>query len=86
MKTKVVKIGNSRGIRLPKSIIEQTGLQSEVELELKDGAIIIKPSKTVRSNWRFLFSQMANNNDDVLLDKETSIQTQTNFDEEEWEW
>jgi antitoxin MazE len=85
MKTKVVKIGNSRGIRIPKSIIEQTGMQSEVELELKDGAIIIKPSKNTRSNWKSAFIKMANQKDDILMDQEVT-HTLTSFDEEEWEW
>lgn len=43
MKTKIVKIGNSRGIRIPKSIIHESGLKSEVELEVGNSQIIIKP-------------------------------------------
>jgi len=40
MKTKVIKIGNSRGIRIPKSLIDESGLKSEVEIEVNDGQII----------------------------------------------
>ncbi len=42
MRAKVIKIGNSRGIRIPKSIIEQSGLNDEVELEVRNDQIIIK--------------------------------------------
>lgn len=84
MRIKVIKIGNSRGIRIPKSVIEQTGLKNEVELELRESSIIIKPSKKRRDNWKSAFAKMAKQKDDVLLDKEV-FQSSTYFDEEEWE-
>ena len=68
MKTKVVKIGNSRGIRIPKSIILRSGLKSEVELEVSDGLIIIKPVSANRKSWDTAFKKMAKNKDDILLD------------------
>ncbi len=85
MKTKVVKIGNSRGVRIPKSFIDQSGLSDEVELELKDDSIIIKPISSSRENWDYLFKKMSQNNDDVLFDSD-SLSKQTTWDEEEWEW
>ena len=68
MKTKVVKIGHSRGIRIPKSIILRSGLKSEVELEVSDGLIIIKPVSANRKSWDTAFKKMAKNKDDILLD------------------
>lgn len=85
MKTKVIKIGNSRGIRIPKSLIEESGLKSEVELEVYDGQIIIKPVSKTREFWTESFKKMAKNGDDVLLDSEPSLTEQSKWDKEEWE-
>jgi antitoxin MazE len=85
MKTKVVKIGNSRGIRIPKSLLEESGLQNEVELKIDSGRIIIKPVSNNRESWEAAFKKMAKNKDDVLLDSKT-LQSQSKWDDEEWEW
>ena len=85
MKTKVIKIGNSRGIRIPKSLIHESGLNNEVELEVSDGQIIIKPITTNRESWDTAFKKMAKKQDDILLDNE-SITSQSSWDKEEWEW
>ena len=85
MKTTIVKIGNSRGIRIPKSIIEESGLKNDVELEVNDGKIIIKPVSKNRESWDAAFQKMAKNKDDVLLDSELLL-NQTKWDEAEWEW
>jgi antitoxin MazE len=85
MKTKIIKIGNSRGIRIPKTFMEQSGLKGEVELEIEDGKVIIRPIVKDRENWDAAFRNMANNNDDVLLDK-ASLSKQSRWDNEEWEW
>ena len=85
MKTKVVKIGNSRGIRIPKSIIDESGLKSEVELEVINGQIIIKSLFQNRDSWDSAFKKMAKNRDDILLDNNT-LAEQSTWDNEEWEW
>lgn len=85
MVTKIIKIGNSQGIRIPKIILDQIGLAEEVELEVKDKQLIIRPSKRPRENWDDAFRAMAENGDDQLLDAESLI-TQSRWDEEEWEW
>lgn len=85
MKTKVVKIGNSRGIRIPKSLIDESGLQNEVDLEVLDGQIIIKPISRSRESWDSSFKKMSKNKDDVLLDSDTLV-GQSTWDKEEWEW
>jgi antitoxin MazE len=84
MITKVVKIGNSRGIRIPKSFIDQSGIKNEVELEVKDDRIIIKSLSEVRKNWNLAFQKMSENNDDTLLDQD-SLNSQSSWDEE-WTW
>lgn len=85
MKTKIVKIGNSRGIRIPKSIIDQSGIKEEVELEAGNEQIIIKSVSKNRKGWDEAFQKMAQNKDDILLDAE-SLQKQTVWDDEEWVW
>jgi antitoxin MazE len=86
MRAKVIKIGNSRGIRIPKSIIEQSGLNDEVELEVRNDQIIIKSISTnTRENWDLLFKKMAQNKDDILLDAD-ALAGQTIWDNNEWLW
>ena len=82
MRTRLVRIGNSRGVRLPKSLIAQAGLSDEVELHVRDGAIILERATTVRSGWEEAAKEMRKRNEDRLLDPVTP----THFDEEEWEW
>jgi len=81
MRIPIIKIGNSRGIRLPKTIIEQCGFGEEAELEVRNNKIIIKPIKKPRQNWEKAFRKMAENKDDRLIEF-PSVQ----WDEEEWEW
>ena len=85
MKTKIVKIGNSRGVRIPKSFIDESGLKSEVELEVNEGKIIIKPISKPRETWDSVFHKMSQNKDDVLLDSK-ELHNQSSWDKEEWEW
>jgi antitoxin MazE len=82
MKTKLVRIGNSRGIRLPKPLIEEAGLLDEVELEVRKGAIVISPANGVRSGWEEAAEAIHGDADDQLLDAGVN----TRFDDEEWKW
>lgn len=82
MKTRLVRIGNSRGVRLPKAIINQAGLTEEVELGVRDGAVIIARATSARSGWADAARHMHQRDDDQLLDPPAP----TRFDEEEWEW
>ncbi len=82
MKTRLVRIGNSRGIRLPKPLIAQAGLVDEVELHVRDGAIVIERSATPRVGWAQAAREMHDCLEDSLLDPPAA----THFDEKEWEW
>jgi antitoxin MazE len=84
MKTQLVKIGNSRGIRLPKSIIEQIGLERDVELEVQSDRIIIRKGGEPRAGWAEDARQMHARGDDELIDGD--LPPLTSFDTEEWEW
>ena len=81
MRVSIIRIGNSRGLRLPKPIIEQCGFEKEVEIEVRNNEVIIKPVKRPRHNWEQAFKTMAEKNDDTLIEFPDS-----KWDEEEWEW
>ncbi len=85
MKTKIIKIGNSRGIRLPKVVLNQIGIENEVDLEVDQDKIIIKPIHHRRAGWEKAFQKMAANSDDQLLD-ENEISRQSSWDDSEWVW
>jgi len=60
MRAKLVRIGNSRGVRLPKAMIEEAGLGDELELTVRDGEIVIaRVKKKVREGWAEAFKDMA---------------------------
>lgn len=82
VKSKIVRIGNSKGVRLPKPLLEQVGLVDEVDLEVRDGALVISPSDPVRAGWREAAALLAQRQEDELLDASTP----TRFDAKEWEW
>ncbi|MBI5568446.1 MAG: AbrB/MazE/SpoVT family DNA-binding domain-containing protein [Desulfomonile tiedjei] len=82
MRTRLVRIGNSRGVRLPKALIAEAGLSDEVELHVRDGAIILERATAPRSGWAEAAEEMSRRDEDRLLDPPAS----THFDEEEWEW
>lgn len=84
MKTRIVKIGNSRGIRIPKLLLEQVGLDEEVELEVQQDRIVIRPAQRPRWGWKEKFSAMAQHGDDRLLDRE--VLSLTSWEKDEWEW
>lgn len=67
MDVSVVKIGNSKGIRLSKTLIEKYNLKDTVELVLEKGYIIIKPKAEPRKGWEKAFKKMHENGDDQLL-------------------
>ncbi|MEN3334938.1 MAG: antitoxin MazE [Blastocatellia bacterium] len=84
MKTRIIRIGNSQGIRIPKLYLQQTGLGEEVNLEVQDNEIIIRPAQHPRQGWAEAFQTMAKYEDDQLLDKEAVNQSE--WDEAEWQW
>jgi antitoxin MazE len=84
MKTSIVSIGNSQGIRIPKILLEQTKLSGEVELEVKGESILISPARKPREGWAEQFKKaLAENNEKEEVFGED---IQNRFDEEEWEW
>jgi antitoxin MazE len=82
MRTKLIQIGNSRGVRLPKPLIKEAGLDIEVDIRARKGEIVIRPVDNTRLGWEAAARRMHEVKADTLLDKETP----TAFDEDEWQW
>jgi antitoxin MazE len=84
IKVKIIRIGNSKGIRLSKSLIEQYDMKDEVLLETKKDSIVIRPVENPRADWEKSFKKMRLKGDDELLDKDAELEPE--WDEEEWQW
>lgn len=84
MKTSVIRIGNSRGIRIPKTLLEQCQLGDTVELAVRNGHLVVRPATRPRAGWDEAFRQMAQQGDDKLVDK--NFLSATQWDRTEWEW
>lgn len=81
-KTRIVRIGNSRGIRIPKTLLDEADLPDEVELHAQPGRLIVQAARRPRTGWAVAAKRMRAGGDDLLLDESTA----TTFDLEEWEW
>lgn len=81
-RTRIVRIGNSQGVRLPKPLLEASGLSGEVEIEAGDGQVVIRKARHPRDGWEEAAAEMHANGDDALLDPEMP----TEWDLTEWEW
>lgn len=81
MKARLVRIGNSRGLRLAKPLIEQLGFEDEVEMRTEGDALVIRASRQVRAGWAEAAAHLAATGEG-LVDEGTT----TRFDAEEWEW
>lgn len=83
VKTRIVKIGNSRGVRLPRVLLEQVALGPDVEVTAMRDHLVIRPLRHPRAGWAERFEQLtAQKSAETLLDPATA----TRWDEEEWEW
>ena len=82
MKTKIVRIGNSRGVRIPKPLLEQAGLEGEVQLRVVESGIIIERAAAPRAGWGLAAELLRERGEDSLLDEIVA----TDFDESDWKW
>ena len=83
MITKIVPIGNSKGIRIPKHIIELFHINNEIDMIFNENKaeIILRPVKKTRENWEEQFKKMSINRDDKLL-----IDDNLDLNENDWNW
>lgn len=84
VRTRIVKIGNSQGIRIPKILLEQLKLGEEVELVVQQNRLVVRSVRHPRQGWDEQFRMMAERGDDRLLD-EPALNL-SRWDAEEWEW
>jgi antitoxin MazE len=84
MMTHIVRIGNSRGIRIPKPLLEQARLGDTVEIVANDDGLLIRSAKKPRAGWEAAFAEMARRGDDALVDPPPA--TLSTWDEDEWQW
>ena len=81
LKTRIVRIGNSQGIRIPKMLMQQLGFTEEVELEAQNGQLVIRPVLAARQGWEAEFERMAADGDDQLMDGDFPL---TEWETTEW--
>ena len=81
-KTRIIRIGNSKGIRVPKALLELAQLPEEVEIYAEPGRLVVTGAHRPRAGWADAARAMHAEGDDRLLDPPTN----TGFDDEEWQW
>jgi antitoxin MazE len=82
MKVNIVSIGNSKGIRIPKSVLEQCNFSKEAVLEVEHNKIVIKPAKKkIREGWDSAFKQIHERKEDILL-----LDDSLDSEMKNWEW
>ena len=84
MRARIVKIGNSQGIRIPKPLLKQAGIMEDVELDIDKNQIIIRPVSNPRDGWDDAFKAMADKGDDTIIDDIENISH--SWDDNEWQW
>ena len=82
VKTRIVRIGNSRGIRVPKTLLDQARLPEDVELQAEPGRLIVRAARQPRAGWADAAKIMRAREDDRLALPSAG----TAFDRDEWEW
>lgn len=80
MKAELIHIGNSRGIRIPKPIIEQCGFGDTVELRVENDCLVIAPDRAPRQGWDEAFAGGERGDDEMLVD------VPNEFDQKDWRW
>src|SRR2546423_543676 len=81
MKARIIQIGNSRGVRLPKALLEQANLTEDVQIETAPNQIVIRSAHLSREGWEEAFRRMAERGDDRLDGEAPSLST---FEETAW--
>jgi antitoxin MazE len=85
METTIVKIGNSKGLIIPKRLLDTLGEGKNVDISIMDGGLLIKPltENKARANWEKQFYQAIANGHKP---EDDSIHVENDFDKEEWTW
>jgi antitoxin MazE len=83
MKARVVRIGNSQGIRIPKAVIEECHLHGAVDLIVQQGQLVVRSAAKARAGWDQAFEEMHRHRDDQLLDGDAAS---SEWDRKDWKW
>ena len=84
MKANIVPLGKAQGIRIPKPLLDLTGLSGEVDISAQDDTLIIRPIARPRAGWAACFREMAQREEDVLLDGDSLGLSNGQQDKREW--
>lgn len=82
MRTRLVELGDTRGVRIPRELLDEAGLDAEVEVTRSGKTLVISRASSARDGWDEQFAAMAKRGEDEPLDPETP----TEWDENEWTW
>lgn len=82
VRTQIIKIGNSRGVRIPKTMLEASGIEGEVTISFVNGGLVVRSILPPRSGWEEQLKEMVASEGDLAVDG----CAESRFDEEEWEW
>jgi len=83
MKAQIVQIGNSQGLRIPKVLLEESGIKGDVELEICPDGILIRNISKPRSDWNKKFKLLSDHDDDAPRSVHASS---SKFETKEWQW
>lgn len=81
MRAQIIRIGNSQGVRIPKTLLQDGKISGEVELELHEEGILIRSLQKPRATWEAAFQTIADGDDDQPL-----AEVPTEFEKKEWQW
>ena len=81
MRTRIVRIGNSQGVRIPKVLLEESGIEGEVELRIEEGRLVIENAQGAREGWEAAARALAD-----TAPSDTGAWPTTDFDDDEWAW
>jgi antitoxin MazE len=81
MRASLIRIGNSKGLRIPKPVLEQCGFESEVELRVEPGRLVVLPVAAPRAGWNEAFARAGSEQELLLPDA-----VRSEFDDAEWTW
>jgi antitoxin MazE len=82
MRAQIIQIGNSQGIRIPKILLQETGISSEVELEIHADGILLRNISKPRAGWEAQFRSLNEADDDLLVSEAPG----SDFESREWQW
>ncbi len=83
MKVNLIAIGNSKGVRIPSSVIKECGFGEQIEMRVEHGIVMLEPARRIRDGWDGAFARMAAAEDDALLIPDTM---EHDWDKDAWEW